>query len=913
MKQLTLSFLTLLCTLSTFAQGNWTQLADFPDIGRERAFDFKIGDKFYVGTGRDINWLIDLENKTDVWEYDFAEDKWTQLGDFPGGGIRNAASFVLNDTAYIAAAFNNDNREDSLFWKYDARSDTWTQLPDLPFIARTFSTAFAIDGKGYVGLGGNFTFSREDGMDEPLFLDDFYQYDPATGEWTEVASFPGGDRWRAFSFVIDGQAYVGGGDLSNPEIEDFRDTYRYDPATDTWTAVADFPSLWGIGGFHFSLDGKGYVNEGMRAVDFFYEHKNDLLEYDPATDTWSYASTIIGPQWGRLYSFMTTYEGKAYVGGGGNYSGYINFNYDDCYVWDKNAESKAPESEVFATLGSRAWNEAQNTIYSIAAVSEDTIWTVAAGMDYDQLAPLEVNYSFDGGASWTNFTVDEATDYNDTYIYAVDGKTAYLLSSLGVFNQAVVHRTTDGGTNWEEVLSPDDNDIMLAKGLHFFDSNVGLCWGITVTDFSTFSTDRVMYRTTDGGDNWTLVSDISGPAAFIGIDNLSGNNGYDVIGNTIWMGESGNIIRSTDQGLTWETLSSFPEFIYSIAFENELEGMTVTDNFNSGNYSSAAFRTFDGGRTWEEVEIPNQPVSTMIEHIPNTSGGYLVSGGFWQYSNKLLYTPNAGDDWYELEAPNTVQTMQFLSKSLGFIGASTHPNLNIDLYKWASDFQDVSQSADLELNISTDNTDIGIYEPVRFKVELTNNSSYTASNVEVVLDIDKIQLVAVGESVPIASKGTYKKVPSIWAIDEILANETLTLEIDIFTLSASFNLFGEVISMAEDDIDSRPNNGECCTDLEDDEAVFSSSGTNLEARTTHITNIDLFPNPVKDYATITFYSQEDIIDYQLFTSEGQQIKQGQWTNTFGENRQLLTMENLPAGEYVLRFSEQSKTLRITKI
>jgi photosystem II stability/assembly factor-like uncharacterized protein/N-acetylneuraminic acid mutarotase len=670
---------------TTFAaQGKWEQLPNFPGVNSERAFHFTIGDKMYVGTGRSLNWFFNgLLNETDVWTYEFETKTWTQLKDFPGGGLRNARSFVIDGKAYIVTAFANDNKATNIFWKYDPATDTWEKLPDFPGQPRSFGVAFAINGKGYVGLGGTPTFSRTDGFNNPLYYNDLYEYNPATDEWKQLSNFPGSERWRSFSFVIDGKAYVGGGDASSAAKDEFTDTYSYDPATDTWTRVADFPSKWSFGGFSFALDGKGYANEGGRSIEYVYQQQNNLYEYDPQTNQWTYASTIIGPQWGRLYSFATTYEGKAYIGGGSNYSVALPVGHDDFYVWDKNGESSFPEKDGWEELGTRNLHEEQKVIYSIATAGEDTIWAAPAGLDFDRLSPLELTVSTDGGLNWQTVTVDEEEAYNEAMVYAVSGKEVFVFASKGIYEQTALFSTNDGGKTWAEILSPSENNLQLARGLHFFDALTGLCFGYSFVD-DGYLTE--VYRTTDGGATWALDSRLSGVSDSKSVDNLSGNNGYDAVGNTIWLPIGDTLYRSTDRGASWNAVASFSEYVYSIAFENEMEGMVVVNNAFTGEMKSGAFRTIDGGLTWQEVAIPTKPVVSSIEYVPGTNGGFLAYSSYYQYSSDLLYTPNAGADWYTITAPTPVITAHFTSASRGFIGTSIHPTLGGDLFSWVGNF-----------------------------------------------------------------------------------------------------------------------------------------------------------------------------------------------------------------------------------
>ena len=69
-----------------------------------------------------------------------------------------------------------------------------------------------------------------------------YAYDPSPTRWAQRADLTDGHQCGQSTAVLDGQLYVVGGCTTGdcaPTEE--RQVYRYDPAGDSWTAVADYP------------------------------------------------------------------------------------------------------------------------------------------------------------------------------------------------------------------------------------------------------------------------------------------------------------------------------------------------------------------------------------------------------------------------------------------------------------------------------------------------------------------------------------------------------------------------------------------------------------------------------------------------------------------------------------------------
>lgn len=130
---------------------------------------------------------------------------------------------------------------------------------------------FSLLGKGYIttGYGGS-------------DYKDCWKYDPATDQWTQIPSFGGPKTSGAFAFVLYDKAYVGGGRNNGIYVEDF---WEFDPVaeqwremeeldTDDWDVTIEFPAA-------FALNGKGYVVSGLRSFNV-----KTVWEYDPARDEW---------------------------------------------------------------------------------------------------------------------------------------------------------------------------------------------------------------------------------------------------------------------------------------------------------------------------------------------------------------------------------------------------------------------------------------------------------------------------------------------------------------------------------------------------------------------------------------------------------------------------------------------------
>jgi N-acetylneuraminic acid mutarotase len=212
------------------------------------------------------------------------EDETDLLGDweqiksgFPGVARNAAISFTIDDIHYVGLGFDGNGERLSDFWAYNPAQGFWDNLGRLnsdsparfPGAPRNSAVAFAIGGKGYVGLG--------DSDDD--YLSDFYEYNPKTRSWRKLADFPGGARRGATAFVIGDKAYVGTGYDDNYLV----DFWSYDPVKDAWAPVRDFGGAKREAAVSVTYNGKGYVAFGIsNGVS-----QKDLYVFDPQNNTWS--------------------------------------------------------------------------------------------------------------------------------------------------------------------------------------------------------------------------------------------------------------------------------------------------------------------------------------------------------------------------------------------------------------------------------------------------------------------------------------------------------------------------------------------------------------------------------------------------------------------------------------------------
>lgn len=170
----------------------WTQKAGVSF--RSDAVGFSINGKGYIATGYDNPFI-----RADCSEYDPVTNKWS--GKAPSPVPRLAGTcFTIGNKAYIGGGykilFGSVTEPIKDFWEFDPANNTWTQVADFggSAVIRNWNPSFSLNGKGYISVSGS--SSKET-----------WQYDPATNTWNKKAPFPG-NLSSIFAFTMGDKAYV---------------------------------------------------------------------------------------------------------------------------------------------------------------------------------------------------------------------------------------------------------------------------------------------------------------------------------------------------------------------------------------------------------------------------------------------------------------------------------------------------------------------------------------------------------------------------------------------------------------------------------------------------------------------------------------------------------------------------------
>lgn len=188
-----------------------------------------------------------------------------------------------------------------------------------------------------------------------------------------------------------------------------------------------------------------------------------------------------------------------------------------------------------------------------------------------------------------------------------------------------VYRSTDGGGSWTHLGLAETHDI---PALAVDPRNPDVCFVAALGHLWGPNPQRGIYKTTDGGKNWTHVLRLDADTGAIDV-RLNPDN-PDIVYAAIYMrrrtaysfrsgGPVGGIYRSTDAGKTWTELTrglpaqtgriglgiyaKNPKVLYAV-IESDIGGWGP-DLFEPRLKAGGLFRTDDGGDTWTRVSDLN--------------------------------------------------------------------------------------------------------------------------------------------------------------------------------------------------------------------------------------------------------------------------------------------------------------------
>lgn len=265
-------------------------------------------------------------------------------------------------------------------------------------------------------------------------------------------------------------------------------------------------------------------------------------------------------------------------------------------------------------------------IMSISFPTNDSGYVVT---DYGQ-----IRKTFDGALTWSGVTQPPTPVYSVLFL---TGQTGF------AFGDSTVYKTNNAGATWTPVLSPGG---VFFRNMHFPNSTTGY-----LTAEKTTGDSIRLFKTTNGGITWSQVARKRYYLLDCGLYFLNSTEGF-------WSTDF-EIYSTTNGGMSFS--NSYSDISQAQTFVNY--SFPSIDTGYSLDYA-ALVRTYNGGATWTEVNIPAQVTYDL--YFSTGEKGFICGGNM---NGWIAETADAGMTWTTAySTPYVLVCMDFPSDFVGYSG-----------------------------------------------------------------------------------------------------------------------------------------------------------------------------------------------------------------------------------------------------
>ena len=261
--------------------------------------------------------------------------------------------------------------------------------------------------------------------------------------------------------------------------------------------------------------------------------------------------------------------------------------------------------------------------------------------------------SMDGGETWTALGLEKSERVSRILLHPRSPDVAYV-GALGPAwvsgGERGVYKTTDGGATWERILYVDENTGVAEMAMDPAnpDHILVAMWEYRRWPwfFKSGGKGSGLYETWDGGRNWKRQSDADGlPEGELGRIGLAFATNMPNVVYALVEAKSSELLRSTDGGRTWSTITSGPNasprpFYYSRIYVDPANENRI--------YRLHTFleRSDDAGRTFYQVGDNGNTVH--LDHHAlwvSPDGRTVITGN----DGGVYLSHNRGETWRFVE------------------------------------------------------------------------------------------------------------------------------------------------------------------------------------------------------------------------------------------------------------------------
>ena len=219
--------------------------------------------------------------------------------------------------------------------------------------------------------------------------------------------------------------------------------------------------------------------------------------------------------------------------------------------------------------------------------------------------------SMDAGKTWKHFGLEKTRHISDVVIHPKDPNVIYITAQgaqYGPSQERGVYRTQDGGKNWSKILTVDQNTGASSLSMDMNNPRIlyASMWEHRRYPWIMESGGKQsgLYKSTDGGDSWDQLK-TGLPKAFgksgISVSRANSERVFAVIEAE---GEKGGVYRSDDAGKTWKLINKNRINIARSWYYMEI----FADPQNEDHVyvlNAPVMKSIDGGKSFSNIRVPH--------------------------------------------------------------------------------------------------------------------------------------------------------------------------------------------------------------------------------------------------------------------------------------------------------------------
>jgi photosystem II stability/assembly factor-like uncharacterized protein len=301
---------------------------------------------------------------------------------------------------------------------------------------------------------------------------------------------------------------------------------------------------------------------------------------------------------------------------------------------------------------------------------QDDIFFLTPELGWSVNGSGEIHKTKDGGKTWKMITQMPGTYFRCIgFVDSLNGFAGNLAPGFfdGVTDINPLYRTRDGGNNWSMVTNIDGIPPTGLCAINIVNKNVIYAGG-------RVSGPTFILKSTDGGESWKLTDMSAHCEMIMDVWFFTPDTGLVFCGTKGDITQSSaSILYTTNGGLTWTnryTSKRIHEICWKAYFPTRKVGYTTILSYSETTPNRWVIKTTDGGLTWKELPfVPNGNVQFGIGFI-NEKKGWVGTdlGGY--------YTKNGGKKWKKAKVGTYTNKFRFIDnggKKIGYaIGTYLH-------------------------------------------------------------------------------------------------------------------------------------------------------------------------------------------------------------------------------------------------